>query len=281
MRVALLGASGFVGKHLSAALRARGDEVVPASLRDPAAAARTAAGCDAVVNLSGETLAQRWSAGVKQRIFESRTAAPSEFLDEIANHGTKPVAYVSASAIGYYGTSETETYTEQSQPGNDFLANVCLDWERVAQRAAGLGMRVACIRCGLVLGADGGAMAKILPIFKAGTGGRTGSGKQWYSWIHIDDAVGIYLLAIDGVGGALNATAPEPVRNEEFAAQIAHALHKPAVLPAPGFMIKAALGEGAVLLLEGQRVLPERTQAEGYRFKFPALKEALENVVNV
>ena len=250
-------------------------------MRDPQAAARDAAGCHVVVNLAGETLAQRWNSAVKKRILESRTTAPSEFFDALASVDQKPNAYVSASAIGIYGTSESETFTENSPPGRDFLADVCKQWESVAQRGREYGLRVACVRCGLVLGSDGGALAKLLPIFKAGTGGRAGSGKQWYSWIHIDDAIGIYLRAIDGLDGAVNATAPNPVRNQKFTEVLARALHKPAALPAPPFMLKLALGEGAVLVLEGQRVLPERAIGAGYSFSFPVLESALENIVHV
>lgn len=279
MRVTIVGASGFIGRHLAAALRSRGDDVQVSSMRDPQAAARDAASCDVVVNLAGETLAQRWNSAVKKRILESRTTAPSEFFDALASVGQKPKAYVSASAIGIYGTSESETFTENSSPGDDFLADVCLQWERIAQRGREYGMRVACVRCGLVLGRNEGALAKMLPIFKAGTGGRVGSGKQWYSWIHIDDAIGIYLRAIDGLDGAVNATAPNPVRNQEFTEVLARVLHKPAALPAPPFMLKLALGEGAVLVLEGQRVLPERALGAAYSFAFPTLESALRNVL--
>lgn len=280
MRVAILGASGFLGRHLAAALRARGDDVVPLSLRDPQQAARGVSGCDAVVNLAGETLAQRWNADVKRKILESRTDAPSAFFDALTGIGATPGIYVSASAIGYYGTSESATFTEESPPGTDFLANVCVAWERVAQRAIALGMRVACVRAGLVLGTGGGALARLLPIFKTGTGGRVGSGKQWYSWIHIHDAVGIYLLAIDRVAGAVNATAPHPVRNEAFADALGSAMHRPAVLPAPAFALKMMLGEGAAIVLEGQRVLPQRAQAEGYAFEFPTLDAALADLID-
>jgi len=279
VRVAVLGATGFVGRHLSAALRARGDDVIEASLREPRSAAARVAGADAIVNLAGESLAQRWNAGVKRRIMESRTVHPAQFLDALAAIERRPKAYVTASAVGYYGTSETATFTENSPCGRDFLAQVCVAWEQTAAKAGELGMRVAAVRCGLILGTDGGALAKLLPLFKAGTGGRAGSGKQWYSWIHIDDAIGIYLLALERIGGAMNATAPHPVQNREFTDTLAHLLHRPAALPAPGFMLKAALGEGAMLVLEGQRVLPERTLREGYAFRYPALNSALANLI--
>ena len=279
MRVGVSGASGFIGRHLCAALRARGDEVLETSLRDPRSAAQTAAQCDAFINLSGETLAQRWNDRVKREILESRTSAPRRFFEALANLERKPAVYISASAIGYYGTSESATFTESDPPGSDFLAHVCVEWERIAQTAADMGMRVACVRAGLVLSAHAGALAKLLPLFRAGTGGRVGTGRQWYSWIHIDDAVGIYLLALDRISGAINATAPNPVRNAEFAQAIGRALHKPSALPAPAFMLKLALGEGAGIVLEGQRVLPARAQSEAYAFKFPSLDVALGNLL--
>ncbi|HET9096247.1 MAG TPA: TIGR01777 family oxidoreductase [Candidatus Baltobacteraceae bacterium] len=279
MRICVSGASGFIGKHLCAALHARGDEVVETSLRDPGQAAEKAAHCDAFINLSGETLAQRWNDRVKAEILQSRTAAPKAFFEALSRLDSKPAVYVSASAIGYYGTSETATFTEADPPGNDFLAKVCVEWERVAEFGKTYGMRVACVRAGLVLSSDGGALQKLLPVFKSGTGGRVGSGKQWYSWIHIDDAVGIYLLALDRIGGAINASAPNPVRNAEFSDMLGRALHKPSAIPAPPFVLKFMLGEGATLVLDGQRVLPARAQAEGYAFKFPALDGALANLL--
>jgi len=278
MRVLILGGSGFVGKHLSDALRSRGDEVSIASLRDPQAASRAAEGCDAIVNLAGEPLGQRWNAQVKRKILESRSLLPAAFLDGLARSVERPKVYVSASAVGYYGTSDTTTFTEASPPGNDFLAQVCTEWERSAQRARDLGMRAACIRTGLALGREG-ALPRLLPIFKAGTGGKVGSGRQWHSWIHVDDLIGIYLTALDGIDGALNATSPNPVTNEEFTQTLAGVLHRPAALPVPAFALRLALGEGATVLLEGQRVLPERTQREGFSFKFEQLKEAFADLL--
>jgi uncharacterized protein (TIGR01777 family) len=187
---------------------------------------------------------------------------------------------VSASAVGYYGASETVTFTESSPPGSDFLAEVCAGWEREASRAGELGMRVARIRTGIVLGPDGGALARLLPIFKAGLGGIIGSGRQWNSWIHIHDVVGIYLLAIDRAEDALNATAPEPVRNVDFTSALASALHRPAFLPVPEFALRLIFGEGASILTTGQRVLPERTMSLGYTFAFPQIGPALASALS-
>ncbi len=275
MKVLILGASGFIGRRLAAALRARGDDVLTGTLREPQAAAAFAESCDAIVNLAGEPVAQRWNEAVKRRIKESRVDLPRRFIEALAQRPTRPATYVSASAIGYYGTSETATFVEDSPPGDDFLARVCLEWEREAQRAADLGMRVACVRTGVVLGTDGGALPKMLTPFRAGLGGVIGSGRQWFSWIAVDDVVGIYLLAIDKAQGPLNATAPNPVTNAEFTKQLAAAVHRPAFLPVPTLALRAMLGEGADAVLHGQRVLPERTKALGYTFAFPRLDAAL------
>ncbi len=279
MKITLIGASGFIGRHLAAALRGRGDIVALASLRDPAAAAHACEGSDVVVNLAGEPVAQRWSPAVKAKIRASRVAAPRALIDALAELATPPQAYVSASAIGYYGTSESATFDESSGPGSDFLADVCVAWEAEADRAAAAGMRVAKIRTGLVLGTDGGALAKLLPIFKLGGGGPVASGRQWYSWIHVVDQVGIYLHAIDGADGVLAATAPVPVRNAEFTRALAAALHRPAIVPIPAFGMSLVLGEGALVVTQGQRVVPTRTLASGYAFRFPTLDGALAALV--
>ncbi|MFN2527690.1 MAG: TIGR01777 family oxidoreductase [Candidatus Baltobacteraceae bacterium] len=279
MRVGILGARGFIGTHLTRALEERGDTVVSASLRDPKAAASQVESCDAIVNLAGEQVAQRWTAEAKKKIEASRTVQVAEFLNALSGGAHVPKRYISASAVGYYGTSETVTFTEESPPGTDFLAKVCMGWEREAQRAQDLGMGVARIRTGLALGTDGGALEKIVPPFRMGAGGRLAGGKQWHSWIHIDDVAGIYLMAIDGVDGALNATAPNPVRNSDFTKALGKAVHRPTFLPVPGAAIAAILGEGAYVLTEGQRVLPERTMMAGYRFKYTEVQEALANLV--
>lgn len=279
MRLTVVGASGFIGRHLSAALRGRGDEVVEASLRNVDAAAQACDGSDAVVQLAGAPVSTRWTARAKDEIRRSRVDATRALVDRLGRLATRPKVFVSASAIGYYGASETATFRESSPPANDFLAEVCVGWERAAARAGELGMRVACIRTGLVLGRDGGALARLLPIFNAGLGGVVGSGRQWNSWIHIDDTVGIYLLAIDRADGALNATAPEPVHNVDFTWALASALHRPALLPVPAFVVRLTFGEGASLLTTGQRVLPERPLSLGYRFRYPKIAGALAAAV--
>jgi uncharacterized protein (TIGR01777 family) len=279
MKIIVLGATGFVGRHLCSALSARGDEVVSASLRDPEGAARAAAGSGAVVNLAGASVSERWTPEHKREIERSRVDLPRAFIAALARSEAKPARYVSASAIGYYGTSADATFTESSPPGSDFLARVCVSWEREALRARDIGLQVAIVRTGIVLGADGGALAKLLPIFKLGLGGVVASGDQWYSWIHIADHVGILMHAIDGADGVFNATAPNPVKNRDFTAALGAAVHRPAFVPTPAFAIGLILGEGAVVVTEGQRVLPQATLASGYRFTYPLLSPALEAVV--
>ncbi|HEY1656108.1 MAG TPA: TIGR01777 family oxidoreductase [Candidatus Tumulicola sp.] len=280
MKVCVFGASGFVGKHLTQALAKRGDAVVASSLRDPQAAATAATDCDAVVNLAGEPIAQRWTDEAKRAILESRTELPRRFLDALSRAQRVPAAYVSACAIGYYGTSETETFVEANPPGADFLAQVCEGWERQAFAARDLGMRVATIRSGLALGTDGGALAKMLPAFRMGIGGVVGSGRQWYSWIHIDDLVGAYLTALDGGDGPYNATAPNPVTNAEFTRALGEVLHRPTALPAPVFALQLMLGEGATIVTAGQRVVPQRLlEQRRYAFAFENVGEALEDLL--
>jgi uncharacterized protein (TIGR01777 family) len=279
MLVTVLGGSGFVGRALIAALQQRGDTVRSISLRDPARAADGASGSDVVVNLAGASVAERWTEAQKIAITRSRVDLPNAFLRALEHVERRPTAYVSASAIGYYGTSRTATFTETSPPGDDFLARVCTAWEAEALRARTLGLRVAIVRTGIVLGRDGGALAKLLPLFRFGLGGVVASGEQWYSWIHLADHVGVLLRAIDGYDGVLNATAPHPVDNRTFTAALAHAVHRPALVPAPEFALKLVLGEGASVVTEGQRVLPEATLAAGYRFRYPELGPALAEIV--
>ena len=275
MNITIVGASGFIGGHLVAALRARGDDVTTASLRDVATAANACANADAVVNLAGEPVAQRWTAEAKAKIRSSRIDTAREFIETLGRLPHVPQAYVSSSAVGYYGRSFDATFDETSAPGDDFLARVCVAGEATADLAATYGMRVSKIRTGLVLGTEGGALAKLLPIFKLGAGGVIASGKQWYSWIHIGDEVGIYLHALDGQDGVLDGTAPEPVRNAEFTRALGAALHRPALIPTPAFAVGLVLGEGALMVTQGQRVLPTRTLATGYRFRYTTLDAAL------
>lgn len=280
MRLTILGSTGLVGTALVAALRARGDEVVAANIREPASAAEASAGSDVVVNLAGAPVSERWTEAHKRIIRSSRVDVPHAYLSALERIESRPTAYVSASAVGYYGMSRTATFTETSPPGDDFLARVCAEWEAEADRASALGMRVAKIRTGIVLSTHGGALGKLLPLFRAGAGGVVASGEQWYSWIHIDDLIGLYLLAIDGLDGAVNAVAPNPVQNREFTGELGAALHRPTLFPVPTFAISMILGEGAVVVTEGQRVLPERALAHGYAFRFPTLTSAFASLLD-
>lgn len=279
MIVTVLGASGFVGRALTAALEQRGDDVRRVSLREPARAAEAAGGSDVVVNLAGAPVIGRWTDARKRAIASSRIDLPHAFLNALERVERRPAAYVSASAVGYYGMSRTATFTEQSPPGDDFLARVCAGWEEQAAQARALGMRVAIVRTGLVLGRGGGALGMLLPVFRSGLGGPVASGEQWNSWIHLEDHVGVFLLAIDGYDGVLNATAPQPVTNREFTRALAAAVRRPAVVPAPAFALKLVFGEGASVLTEGQRVLPEATLAAGYAFRHPEIGEACASLL--
>jgi len=276
MRVGILGATGLIGRYLATALELRGDDIVTASLRDPESAATQTAHCDVIVNVSGEPIAQRWTPAAKRRMIESRVDAPRRYLDALKSGAMRPRAYVSASAIGYYGTSDDATFTESNRPGSDFLAKMCTAWEEQAFRAQALGMRVAIVRAGIVLATESGALAAMLPPFRFGFGGKIGNGRQWLSWIHIADVVDLFLLAIDRGEGALNGTSPNPVTNAEFTHTLGAVLHRPTVLPTPTLALRAMLGEGADALLTGQRVVPQRALSLGFAFAYPQLKGALE-----
>jgi len=239
-------------------------------------------GVDAVFHLAGESIFHgRWNTQKKERIRASRVENTRHLVDIISQAENKPKTLICSSAIGYYGSQGDEKLTEHSAPGNDFLAQVCMDWEKEALRAEDYGVRVVLIRTGVVLGADGGALAQMLTPFKLGVGGRLGSGRQYMSWIHIDDLIGTMLYARENTNlrGAVNAVAPNPVTNSEFTHTLAKALHRPAILPAPGFALKILLGEFANILLGSQRVVPEALQKAGYNYTYPGLKEALKDLV--
>ena len=282
MRITILGASGFIGRHLTVRLRDRGDTVIEASLRDMNAAVAACAGSEVVVNLAGAPVAGgRWTPAFKEEIRRSRVDLTRALVTKLGAIGNepRPKAYVSASAIGYYGASPTETFTEESAPGTTFLARVCVDWEREAANASAYGMRVAILRTGIVLAADGGALQQLIPIYNMGGGGPVASGKQWCSWIHMDDQVEMYVHAIDGATGVFNATAPEPVTNARFSHALAAALHRPALIPTPAFALRFMFGEGATILTEGQNVLPARLLQSGFRFRFSQIEPAMEDAV--
>jgi uncharacterized protein len=289
MRVTVTGASGRIGTALVERLRARGDDVTllsrdpdrgvgwdPASEPAPAQALR---GADAVVHLAGENVAQRWSAEAKRRIARSREAGTRNLVAGIAAlpEGERPGALVSGSASGYYGPHGDEEVDESAPAGDDFLARVCVTWEREARAAEDLGLRVVRVRTGVVLDRDGGALAKMLPPFRLGVGGPVAGGKQWMPWIHHDDEVGILLAALDGAewSGAINASAPHPVTNRDFSRALGRALHRPAVAPVPALAVRALYGEMATIVTGGVRMVPRRALGLGYDFAHPELDAAL------
>jgi uncharacterized protein (TIGR01777 family) len=299
MKVTVTGATGRIGAGIVAALKARGDDVTVLS-RDPGRAterlgvhalawdagnepapAAALTGRDAVVHLAGEDVGQRWSKDVKQRIRDSRETGTRNLVRALLDADPRPGVLVCASASGFYGARGDERVDETSPPGRDWLADVVVRWEAQADVAAKAGVRVVKVRTGIVLDAEGGALAKMLPPFKAGIGGPIGGGRQYMPWIHRDDLAGIYLAALDSTdfSGALNASAPEPATNKDFSHALGRALHRPAVAPVPGLAIKAMYGEMSQIVLKGVRMVPGRVPELGYAFAHPELDEALRSTL--
>lgn len=299
MRVALTGATGLIGSRIVAALEHRGDEVTTLS-RDPARATRrlgvraerwdplagaaptdALAGRDGVIHLAGEPVAQRWSAEAKEKIRASRAQGTANLVAGLAAADPRPRALVSASASGIYGDRGDEQLDERAASGNDFLAQVCAEWERAADGAGRHGVRVVKIRTGIVLDAGGGALAKMLPPFRAGVGGPVAGGKQYMSWIHVDDVVGLYLAALDGEdwSGPVNGCAPVAVTNATFSHALGRALHRPAAVPVPAFALRAMYGEMASIVTGGQRMVPAAAQALGYQWAYTDLDQALTSTL--
>jgi uncharacterized protein (TIGR01777 family) len=277
MNVAITGASGMIGKRL----RQRLGEAGHTALAVPREAA--APTCDAVINLAGEPIAQRWTEAAKKRIYDSRVEGTRRLVNALSAQSNRPRVLVCASAVGYYGSRDDEILTENSPPGSGFLPRLVMDWEQAARTAEALGIRVVSLRFGMVLG-HGGALARLLPPFRLGAGGRLGSGRQWMSWIHIDDVAGLILFAMENaagtpLSGAVNATAPHPVTNDEFTRRLAAALQRPAIFPVPAFALKLLFGEMSEVLLDSQRVLPAAALAAGFHFQYPDLSAALESIL--
>ncbi len=266
MKVGITGSSGLIGSRLVEALDAT------ALPREPTAA--DVSGLDAVVHLAGEPVAQRWTPASKKEIERSRV----EGTRAVVSAMSPSQVLVCASAVGYYGPRGDERVTEADPPGSDFLASVCVEWEREAAAHAG---RTVSIRTGVVLDAAGGALKKMLLPFRLGIGGPVAGGKQWMPWIHVDDLVGIYLRALDDSSwsGPFNASAPEPVTNREFSKQLGRALKRPAFAPVPGLALRVMYGEMAEIVTTGQRAVPERALAGGYEFKQPDLAQALRRAL--
>jgi uncharacterized protein (TIGR01777 family) len=302
MRALVTGATGFIGPRLLALL----DQ--PVVLTRSAATARERLtstevefveydlssgtpplsaldGVDVVFHLAGENVAAgRWTKRRKRRIRESRVQGTRNLVDAIGriSGADRPKALISASAVGYYGSRGEEGLTEDSPPGDDFLSEVCVAWEREAQRAAGHGVRVCMLRIGVVLGPRGGALAKMLTPFKLGVGGRLGSGRQWMPWIQVDDLAALFLHAAthDSIEGAINGVAPGVVRNRDFTKALARELHRPAFIPAPYFGLRLVFGEIAQVLFASQKVEPRVAVQSGFVFRYPALPEALHAAVS-
>ncbi len=306
MKVAITGATGFVGSRLVEKLKAEGHQILvltrnlerakrifPASAFPnleivayrPAESGdwqQSIVDCDAVVNLAGEPIAERWTPEHKKAILESRQLGTRTIVEAIALAEPKPSVLINASAIGYYGTSETATFEEDSPGGNDFLAEVCKKWEAEAQKVKEAGVRLVILRIGIVLDKDGGALAKMLPPFKLFAGGPLGSGRQWFSWIHRDDLVNLIVEALKrpDIEGTFNATAPNPVRMNQFCQTLGEVMNRPSWLPVPGFALETLLGEGAKVVLEGQQVLPKKIQSLAFQYQYPTLKSALEGIIS-
>lgn len=302
-RVVVSGATGTIGRALTAALSARGDLVVALS-RDPGRARQVLgsgveahawaepassapprealAGADAVVHLLGEPVAQRWSDQVKQRIRDTRVLSTRMLTGELRAlpPADRPAVLVCQSATGVYGPRDEREIDESAAPGSDFLANVVKEWEAEARGIEDL-LRVAQTRTGVVLSPSGGALAQMLPFFRLGIGGPVAGGKQYVPWVHLDDVVGGLLCALDRqeVEGPVNVTAPEPVTNAELSRALGRALHRPAVLPVPGFALRLLYGEMAEIVTTGQRVVPRRLLELGYEFRYGSIDPALHDVL--
>jgi len=295
--VAITGASGFIGRALVARLQARGDSAVAVRRATSGESAGprwdpergftppdALSGFDAIVHLAGEGVAeQRWSSAQKQRILDSRVLGTRAVVDALRAAQPRPRALICASAVGLYGDRGDEVLTEAASPGGDFLAEVTRAWEHEANAAAELpGVRVVTLRFGVVLGRGGGALQKMLTPFKLGVGGPVASGRQYMSWVHLDDAVGAIVFALDrpDARGPFNVTAPEPVTNAAFTAALARALHRPAFMPVPAAALSLLYGEmGRTVMVQGQRVVPARLLEAGYTFARPDLADAMADAV--
>lgn len=303
MRVAVTGATGTIGRALCAALSERGDEAIAlsrdperaravlgegagaAAWPDPASAPAPAgalSGCDAVVHLAGEPVAQRWTAAAKERIRASRELGTRNLVEGLRAAEPRPRVLVSQSASGYYGARGDEP-VDESEPAaeGDFLAGVAAAWEREALRARELGMRVAVTRTGMVLSPSGGALARMLPPFRLGAGGPVAGGRQYVPWVHIDDVVGALLLCLDDerAAGPLNVSAPEPATNAELSRTLGRVLRRPAVVPVPALALRLLYGEMAQVVTTGVRAVPRRLEELGYRFREPELEPALRSLI--
>jgi uncharacterized protein len=297
MKLVITGASGFIGTALCQQLLQQGHTLTlftrgaprepntgvkrwhhwtPGTLRDWDSELD---GVDGVINLAGEPIAEiKWSATQRRRLEKSRVDSTHVLVEGCAKAKHTPKFLINASAVGYYGPHGDEIITEEAPAGADFLSQLCLNWEAEAMRAERLGMRVVRLRTGIVLGRGGGALEKMVPPFKWFTGGPLSSGKQWMSWIHLEDQVRLILYLIENqqAAGPINATAPNPARNKDFSRALGKVLHRPSWMPVPGFILRIGLGDMADMLLTGQRAMPAAAQKLGFEFRYPNLPEALQ-----
>ncbi|MQM17318.1 hypothetical protein Taro_050285, partial [Colocasia esculenta] len=301
MTVSITGATGFIGRKLVQKLlegnhevrvltrsKAKAQLVFPAesfpklNIAEEHEWKQCIQGSTAVVNLAGMPISTRWSPEVKKEVKESRIRVTSKVVDLInTNHDAKPSVLVSATAVGYYGTSETKVFDERSPSGNDYLSEVCREWEARAVEVD-KDVRLALIRIGVVLGKEGGALAKMIPFFMMFAGGPLGTGRQWFSWIHLDDLVNLIIEALENPSykGIINGTAPNPVRLSEMCEKLGEAMGRPSWLPVPELALKAMLGEGSTVVLQGQKVLPSKAQELGFSFKYPYIRDALRAIMS-
>lgn len=297
MKILITGASGLVGKELQKSFAEKGYEMLLASRSEPKddnhiqwtidegfAEPEKLEGVDVVVHLAGENVSGgiRWTDEKKKAIRDSRVLGTRNVVDAISKLKKKPHTFIASSAIGFYGERGDEEVTESSAAGDNFLAGVCKEWEAESRRAEDAGIRTVLLRTGIVLSKDGGALGTMLTPFKLGVGGVVGSGKQWMSWISMDDEIAIinYAIENENIRGAVNAVSPNPVTNEEFTKTLGEVLYRPTFIPLPEFAVSMIFGEmGDALLLASTKVMPKRLEDAGFEFKFPNLKEAVENAV--
>lgn len=283
MNILIGGASGLVGRKLSASLNRAGHKVTGLSRADfsgpEAELLQKVSGSEVIINLSGAPIVARWTEAYKKEILHSRIMTTGRLVDIMLKSPVEPRLFISTSAVGIY--PEGKIFTEENAAyGNDFLADVCKSWELEAMKASGE-VKVAVFRLGVVLAKEGGALQKLLLPFRLGLGGPVAGGKQGFSWIHVDDLIRAYLFVIEkNIAGVFNLTAPEITDNAGFTKELGKVVKRPALIPLPAFALKLVYGEGASALISGQKVLPYRLQQEGFVFRFPKLKEALEDIVN-
>lgn len=304
MRIAITGATGLIGRELARQLSEAGHHVeawtrspenarglFPSDVQvcawDPSGVPRAQlSGLHAIIHLAGESVAGgRWTDARKTALERSRIESSRSIIEAIAAlpRQERPAALLSASAIGFYGDRADEELTEEASPGKGFMPDLCAEWERRILAASDLGVRTACLRVGVVLAPDGGMLGPVLPLFRCGLGGRIGSGQQWMSWIHVEDVARLFVHALENpdISGPINAVAPNPVRNTTFTKVLAKTVGRPALLPAPKFALRLAVGEMAEIMTGSQRVLPAAAAAAGFEFRFPTLAEALDPICAV